>query len=75
MLLVDHMITYNITGRSCDHLQCINNGQCVSYDNNTEICICPTGYHGKHCEHGECIITTISLVTIVTIYSLVLSKL
>ena len=41
-----------ITGRSCDHLQCINNGRCVNV-NQTELCVCPTGYHGKHCEHGK----------------------
>ena len=40
------------TGRSCDQLQCVNNGQCVDYYGN-QLCVCPHGYHGKHCEEGK----------------------
>ena len=40
-------------GGSCDYLQCNNSGQCVAY-NHTEVCVCPSGYYGIQCEHGEC---------------------
>ena len=51
------LITLNVTlhmyvGGPCEHLLCINGGRCVSY-NHSEVCICPSGYYGKHCEHGE----------------------
>ena len=40
---------YIFTVTPCTSSPCLNNGQCLVYDNNY-ICVCPKGYSGSECQ-------------------------
>ena len=56
-------ITFLFDGCSSD--PCVNGGSC-SYDGNTYICACISGYTGEDCEIGMCYLTK----TLFTLYVL-----
>ena len=34
----------------------MNGAGCMSSRYGYEMCVCPPGYHGKHCEQGGCVL-------------------
>ena len=44
-----HLQPPNLIERYCG---CLNGGVCVAFEED-EICLCPSGYYGPHCENSE----------------------